>query len=234
MRTSILLTVALLAASCSWAAMITQTLGYGPTTPDFNQDLLFSRFDTLGGARTLTAIEVLGSLSAVGGSITLDNDSPSVASGTFGLGAKCLITSTDVALLNVLNQPVMPQLDASHADAFSLGIEDGDGPYNVDANADDGMRYLGGTETDSESGYIGSAFWGAYVGTGTYKINAAATQYLNYGGVSGVEGSFTPVTGSGSVTVNYYYDDNIPEPATATLMLFGLGALVAVRRRRSA
>ena len=147
--------------------------------------------------------------------------------GTFEFGAKGDISSTDVSLLDAGFQPVTAELESLHSDAFSLDGNVGDGPGDYDPSPPDGMLYAGGLETDSDSGFIGSALFDQYTGTGTYDIVAEVNQWSYFGGVSGIEYAVTPSTAGGEVTVVYTY---IPEPGTLSLLV--LGGLVSTRRRR--
>ena len=93
------------------------------------------------------------------------------------------------------------------------------------------MQYDGGTENDSDFGFIGSAYFTTGVGfegTGTYDIDIDVDTWSTYGGAGGVEYAVTPPTTSGSVEVVYTYF--VPEPGTMALL--ALGGLALLRRRK--
>jgi hypothetical protein len=195
-----------------------------PQTKDFNGipnmsgSLNFNQFNNSGGL-TLTSIQVSLYLQATGGELRLDNDSDSPASGTFQFGAKGNISSTDVALLNTLLQPIPGEVNATHSQAFSLAGNVGDGTGDYDPTPPDGLLYDGGTESNSKSDFVTSLAWPGYIGTGTFNINYFITQWLDYGSIGGIEYAVTPVNAYGYVQVIYTY---VPEPATITLLCTGL------------
>ena len=198
-------------------------------TPNYESDLTFDQFDDLGGTLSLLSVEVIVTLNVIDGRLILDNDGIDPASGTFEFGAKCNISSVDVALLNALSQPVTTELSAIHTGGFSLAGNVGDGPNDFDPTPPDGMQYDGGPQADSDSGFIGSAYHPAYIGTGTFDIKVSVAQWADFGGVSGIEWAVTPVSSGGTVQVIY----TVPEPAAMMLLASG-GAVVLMRRRRRA
>ena len=219
--------VCLLFAGAASAVTITQTETFGGT-PNFTQTLTFDEFDDLGGTLTLTSIQVLVELNVQGGVLVLDNDGVDPAAGTFEFGGKADISSTDVSLLDGAFQPVTAEVEALTAGAFNLTGNVGDGSNDFDPTAPDGMQVNGLSQTDNDDGFIAASLFAQYIGLSTFDIDLDATQWSDFGGVSGIEWAVTPVTADGEVTVIYNY---VPEPATMGLL--SLGGLALLRRRRN-
>ena len=197
-------------------------------TPNLNQALTFDKFDTLGGTRTLTSVEVKFTLNSHNGQLILDNDGALPAAGTFEFGSNGGISSTDVPLVNGIFQPVTANLAAVHSGPFNLAGDPA--PISGDFNpaAPDGMQYNGGNESDSDSGFIAPSVFASYIGAGgTFDIDVAVIQWQDFGGVSGIEYAVTPVDVDGSVEVIYTY---IPEPVTLSFM--SIGGLALLKRRK--
>jgi hypothetical protein len=208
-----------LTALPAFATTITQTQNFSGI-PNISGSLTFNQFNDNAGTLTLQSIEVQFYLETDGGHLIIDNDGVLPASGTFQFGAVGIMSSTDVILLNSLFLPIPGQVGAYHSQVFNLSADNGDGPGNYDPTPPDGLSYDGGIESDSKSDFVGNAFWGVgtkgFLGTGIYDINYSIIQWLNCGGISGIEYAITPVNITGHVTINYTY---IPEPATIVLLM---------------
>jgi hypothetical protein len=225
MKTICLAVLAILVAVGSASATtITQTQTFSGI-PNYTAPLTFNKFNPSLG--TLLSVQVLVGLTVDGGTLILDNDATSSASGTFQFGAKGDIASVDVPLLNSSNQPVTAEIQAFYSNTFNLNGNVGDGLGDYSPLAPDGMQYNGGPQSDNKNGFIGNFFLSSYIGTGTFIVNAAADQWSNYGSVSGVEYAVSPVSSNGSVQVVYNYNP-IPEPATMALL--GLGFMLFRRK----
>jgi hypothetical protein len=202
-------------------------------TPDMGGAATFNQFNDNGGTYILDSVQVLFHLQTSGGQLILDNDSPEAAAGTFQFGANGAISSTDVILLNSSYMPIPGEVTVFNSEGFSLAANVDDGFHDYDPTPPDGLLYIGETKEDTKSGLVGSSFWGAgdqgFLGAGTYDIDYSVSQWLNYGGISGIEYAVTPVYASGYVEVDYDYHV-VPEPATIGLL--GLGALSLIRRKR--
>ena len=226
------LAVAILAASSSvsHALVQSQTQNYGPGIPNYNATQNFNQFNPALG--TLNSIKVSMAVGVSGGTLTVDNDGVGPANVNVALGAKGNLQSIDVSLIDLVFQPVVADVTAQTANIYNLGADNGDGVGVVDGTAPDGAVLSGGAVNNSAFGFINSAVWGPYQGAGTYGIKALIDQILDFGSVGGVEGAFTPVTASASVTVEYDYTPNVPEPGTISLAVLAIVACTAGRGRR--
>jgi len=193
--------------------------------PSLTRTLNFKKFDNLDGTLTLQSIQVLLELEVSGGSMILDNDGVDPAAGTFEFGAKGIISSTDVSLLDDSIDPVTGVVEAMHSGTFSLTGNQGDGQTDFDPTNPDGMQYYGSVEFDSDAGFITQLVFSDYIGTGTFDIEVGVTQWQDFGGISGIEWAIAPVSAAGKVEVIYNY---VPEPATMAFLSIGL--LICRRR----
>jgi len=218
-------------ASPSMAATSIETELFGPGTPNFDTVLNFNKFDPILG--TLNSVKIVMQVDVQGGSLTVDNDGIGPASVTVELGAEGNVASVDVPLLNNLLQPVVSDVTASTSGLFNLGAENGDGIANVDGTGPDGAILAGGNDSEMQMGFINTLFHPNYTGAAaTFNVTAEIDQILDFGGVGGVEGAFSPVTASGFVQVIYDYTAAVPEPASALMAAIGLCAVVLNRRQR--
>jgi len=222
------LVVSMAAVLPTRAATYTQSHGFSGI-PNYFTPLTFSKFNVPGA--TLNSIKVTCNLNISGGQLIVDNDGAGPATVTVGLGAYGNLSSTDVTLKDASNHAIPPQVNCSTGSTFNLGADNGDGPLNVDPNPPDGATHNGGPASNSKSGFVGSAYFSHYIGSGTYNVNAEVSQLLYFGGIAGIEGTFTPVWSGGSVEVIYDYGP-VPEPSGVLALAGGLGCLVPVLRRR--
>jgi len=225
---------------CAQATLIVQTQNYSGT-PTFSQGLTFNQFDDMGGTRILQSILVEATLNVQGGALRLDNDSESVGSGQVTFGGQLLLTPTGVFIRDSGGNDIIQPGDvkpSGTSPTITLQPDDGDtevgGTPNFSSAGTDYGFYNGTAQSDSDSGYVGSSYWSAYLGTGTYNISADVTQVADYSAFSGVQAQIDPLTADGTVTITYNYEDYvIPEPATMALLSLGIGGMVFRRRKRA-
>ncbi len=229
-RLCAILIVLALSITMAGATQVTQTKNFSGI-PDFGKSLTFAKMNFTCPNCVMNWIKVDLILDVTGGQYVIDNDADSPASGSFSFGGKAAISSSDVTLLDVSFNPVVGTAAAGHTDTFSLAANFADGPGDYSPNPPDGMVYIGGTETDSKSGYINPMFFSQYLGIGTFDIDVLATQWATFSGSSGLETAITPVSASGSVKVTYDYTC-VPEPSSIMALVGGIGMLGLIRRRK--
>ena len=223
-----LLIMMIISAAPAMADSIIQTRTFSGT-PNYTNILAFDKFNDQTGTRILQSIGVSIAISTDNGHLILDNDGEEDATGAFEFGASANISSTYVALINSGLQPVTAKIEAIHSGTFDLAPNIGDGLNDFDPTAPDGMQYIGGVESDSDSGFIAPVVFWQYIGTGTFNIELVVVQWQNFEGAGGVEWAVAPVSAEGDVTIVYNYDV-VPEPATMGLL--ALGGLLIRRKRK--
>lgn len=187
--------------------------------PNLAETLTFNQFT--GNISDLIDICITLEITAVGGQAIVDNDGAQPGTATVDFGVEGTLSAP------VVNLFPTPSVAVASNNVFNLAADNGDGPLNVDGTGPDGATVPGVNGSDSDTVSINAAFWADYVGNGTFDILAEIDTLFDIFGISGVEGSFTPPSVEGSVTVEYKV---IPAPASAALL--GLGGLAALRRRR--
>lgn len=217
------------ATSVASAATIVQSQAYS-FTPTGNDVLTFSKFNTNLG--TLTAITITTELTKSGGSLFVDNDSVTPASGIVTQTITINLSSVNVALLtgDVVPQSIGQGVAAVSSYSATVGADDSDGGgYQAGGVDHDGTSF--GSVFTSDSDNVGSTYFGGYstAGAGTFNITAAGTQGIDISAIGGAAGTFTPSVADGNVIITYVYTA-IPEPTTA--LLGALGVLGLLRRRR--
>lgn len=223
-KTSLIIVALLVAAGSLQAARITQTNTFAGT-PNYSSALLFNKFDTLGGVRTLTNVTVsVFLLTDAQGGIGVDNDGALPASGTVTMGSK--LTLSAAAAYGVALDP----LSATTSAAFSLAADDGDGHAYSTSGPDYGSMNVTENQTNSFT-IIGSTYWVNYQGAGSFLFDVTIDQIATYAVLGGVQALIDPMHSRGSVVVTYDY---IPEPASAMLVFFGAGVGVVIHRARRA
>lgn len=200
---------------------------FGPDTPTFAFDLVFDQYDqtTFG---TLQSIEVILELNITGGSATVDNDGVDGGLGEAQIGADAAISSIDVPLISG-GFPFDLAIALSTAqNNIPLTGDDGDGS-NAQNGGGDEFTLPGADLSDNASDFIDVPSFVPYIGTSDFTITVDAGTIFNVDADTGVEGGFSPVDASGSVTVIYTF---VPTPGAAGLL--AVAGLAAARRRRRA
>lgn len=223
MKTLHTLTLAASLAGVCSAATIVQTKNFS-FVPDGTAALTFNQFDTSIG--TLTSITITTNVTKTGGSLFVDNESATPASGNISQSVTINLTSL-VGLVDAGFSPIGTGVAATSTYSASVGADDGDGPGVQSTGLDyDGTSF--GPTSNSQTKDVNSLAFGGYEGTGTYVINAGGVQGFNTSAIGGAAVAIDPATASGDVTITYTY--TVPEPSSA--LLGGIGCLALLRRRR--
>ncbi len=208
------------------AATIVQTNNYS-FVPTNSAPLTFNKFDTSLG--TLTAITIQTNVAKSGGSLFVDNESGTGASGTISQSVTVSLASSSVFLFDAAFQTIGTNLSASSSYVATVGADDGDGLGVQSTGPDYDGTSFGTTATTSQTKDVNTGFFGAYSGTGTYVIDVNGSQGFNTSAIGGAAVAIDPATAFGSVVITYTYTA-IPEPSS--MLLGGIGALALLRRRR--
>lgn len=209
------------------AATVVQTKNYS-FVPTGNAPLTFNKFDTSLG--TLTAVTITTNVTKSGGSLSVDNESATPASGTISQTVSITLSGSGVVLLDGSFAAIGNNLSAVSSYAATVGADDGDGPGIHTTGSDYATSgTFATTPTTTETKNVNSIFFAGYSGSGTYGITANGSQGLDTSAIGGAAGSFDPATVFGDVVVTYTYTA-IPEPSS--ILLGGVGMLALLRRRR--
>ncbi|MFT3991964.1 MAG: choice-of-anchor E domain-containing protein [Luteolibacter sp.] len=227
--------IALFATSSGYAQTaesLVQTQGFS-FTPNGNVNLTFAQFDDQGGTLVLTGVEITVTYTKTGGSLSVDNDSSE--SGSIDLShtivGNLTVKSGGVSLIDNSYQAIGSSLNASSTATTTIGATTGDSTTSYDnTGLSDNWVFSATDVTATDSGTILSALQSAYVGTGNFVLNFAATQTSDIDGLGGVNYALVNSAISGAVTVTYTYEV-IPEPSSVLLGLGSVG-LFFLRRRR--
>jgi hypothetical protein len=216
--------MASLTGFCS-AATIVQTKGFS-FVPDGSAPLTFDQFNSALG--TLTSITITTNVTKTGGSLFVDNESATAASGNISQSVTINLTSGSVGLVDASFSPIGTGVAATSTYAASVGADDGDGAGVQSTGPDyDGATF--GPVSNSQTKDVNAGAFGGYLGTGTFVINAGGVQGFNTSAIGGAAVAIDPATASGDVTITYTYTA-VPEPAS--ILLGGIGLLALLRRRR--
>lgn len=216
----------LITATVASAATIMQTENFGYVPAD-SATLTFNQFDPALG--TLTDITIVTDITKSGGSLFVDNESATAASGGISQSVTIDLTSADVSLVDVSLSPIGNNVTAVSTYIANVAADDGDGPGVQTTGADyDGSAF--GDIGASDSGSVTPLVFSDYSGLGTFDINAVGAQGFDSSAIGGAAAAIDPASVSGTVTITYVYTP-VPEPTSSLLAVLACG-LGLLRRRR--
>ncbi len=232
MKASLVAALATVVPSLGFGATIIQVQNFS-FVPNGSQTQTFDKFDTSLG--TLESITVSVVLNKTGGRFEVDNDSEE--SGTVDITHSVvgsISASPGTALLRgdftqIGSNGTLNASNNLNGQAVAATTGDDINSFNA-TGAGDYIIFQPGNSSGSDSGEIGSLFFGGYEGTGTFTTTVNANQISSATGLGGLQQAFTVSNVSGTVTVTYNYTAAVPEASSS--LLGAIGTLLLVRRRR--
>jgi hypothetical protein len=210
-------TVALGAEARAATVTISQTQAYsnlttGTRTLSFN--LLNSAFGSPVAISDIVSISITGLINKSAGSWTVQNLEGNGVNVDINQTTKSWFTSAKS--IGFLGTEVSPNLLSDFSQAVTILPFD-----TVTGN-------FGTAGTGPLGGSLASSVFSEYLGAGTFNVVVNALQSTSVDG-PGIDQSTSSPRLSGNVVVTY---EIVPEPSAASLLIFGLGGLAALRRCR--
>jgi len=193
---------------------ISQTQAYSNLTTGtriLSFNLLNSAFGSPVAISDIVSISITGLINKSAGSWTVQNLEGNGVNVDINQTTKSWFTSAKS--IGFLGTEVSPNMFSDFSDTVtisSFGIATGN---------------FGTAETGSLGGSLASSFFSEYLGAGTFNVVVNALQSTSVDG-PGIDQSTNSPRLNGNVVVTYVL---VPEPSAASLLIFGLGGLVAIR-----
>lgn len=201
------------AAATSLAGVDTQTQNWSfPLSPN-TATLTFNKFNDAGGTKVLTKVEMLFN-AGMGANVTAENDS-TLPAPDFAVNLSGFVT---VSFSSLSGFAGLTQ-SGSAGVAATDGISDSGPDFH-------NFGYLSDSDFGSDDTTSGL---GGYYGPGTINATVFGSGGFSVSGTTDSTLHLSDFTGSGDVTIKYYWD---PVPAPASLGIAAMGMIVAGRRRR--
>lgn len=231
------LAIILLAGSAAGAggATLVQTQSFS-FVPNDAVSLVFNRFDTLGGTRSLESVFIVISYTRSGGYADFDNESPSTA--TVNLQSRIdLLIDPETTVLDLTKSGTSSKLATGSSlrttatTSASLGADDDPLNPSFDNTGQDYYHWELPSMTDEDSGFMENTL--QFEGTDGFEILVDGTQTESISGVSGAKKSTSPSAVEGYMTITYNFSGVAPVPESDVSILVGsVGAFLLLRRRR--
>lgn len=196
---------------------ISQTNSYsnlstGTRTLSFN--LLDSAFGSSVAISDIVAISITGFINKSAGSWRVDNLEGNSVNVDINQTTKGWFTSAKS--IGFLGTEASPNLLSTYSDTLTILPS-----TTITGN-------FGTAGTGNLGGSLVSSFFSEYLGAGTFDIVMNSSQSTSVVG-PGIDQATSSPRLSGNVVVTY---EIVPEPSAASLLIFGLGGLAALRRVR--
>jgi len=207
---------------------IVQTATFDSFIASGTRPATFNRFDTVGGTREITGVNVSFFFDKTGGSYAIDNDSVLGGEITFSHNLRGRLvpgSGSGVSVGTAANY-----VNAESVFTTEVEGDDGDPDEQFNVGGPDYVIYFPDPILNTgHSATILPAFRAAYTAPSpsTFVIIFQANQLFGVDGVGGLQSQTISSMAKPTIIVTYSY---IPEPSTA--LLGGLGLLALLRRRR--
>ena len=183
-------------------------------TRNLSFNLLNSAFGSSVAISDIVSISITGLINKSAGSWSFTNQDPTAIQVIFSQNTKGWFTSAKS--IGFLGTEASPNFLSNFSD--TLTVQPGD---TLSGN-------FGAAGTGPLGGSLSSSFFSEYLGAGTFDIvvNGLLNTSVNGPGID--QNTVSPRL-SGNVVVSY---EIVPEPSAASLLIFGLGGVFALRRCR--
>lgn len=217
-------------------AQTVQTIPFA-FVPNGFADLVFDKFDTLGGTRELLSVVISMELRKLGGFTAVDNDSETGGAISITHSVTGILDAVDseVHLLDPTLTPIggTEGLKAITTSSASVEGTTGDDTTTFNETLLSDYASFSPPETSvSATGIISPLFNSDYVAgsDSSFTLRFSGDQSANSEGVSGLQQVFTVSDVSGFVSVTYNFAAAVPEPSSS--LLTGCAAVGLLTRRR--
>lgn len=227
------LTLLLVATGSLQATTVTYTNTVS-MKPREDATVALTKFNTYGGAFTLTGIYIEFTTALYGTDYAFDNDLTVAKKPSVTLSADILSFASAVGLTGTRINPDGSDLAVFSYHLFSLAKDNGDPTAQFDEGGTDYARWIPGDLISTIGGYVDSSVFADYIGSGTFNTTINADISAAISTWTGVEADPNNTLPSGEFSARVTYEF-IPEPTAVGLI--GLGGIITltasrIRRRK--